>query len=487
MNAPTKPPPPHSPEDEQAALGSILLQPESAADNLEKLRVLDFYEERNQFVFWAMRHVVADGHPLNLTTLAKRLRDDGKLDEVGGPEYLSAIENASSGPGMFGVFLGTLKDLANRRRGIRAVELLELAARNTRLSPEQYEVNVAAVRESLCAKDRSTRGELLQQRRFNHSVVPPPIQAVYMLKESIVGTPGNLSAITAHIKSGKTAVVSAMIAAPMAASKLADCLWFSSSNPDGRALVHFDSEQAPGDHWNLMSRTLRRARLSEAPPWLYSYCLTGLGSKRAWECIKDGAKAAADARGGLLSLLIDGVADTVTDVNDAAECNARVEELHGMAISYACPIIGVIHFNPGGEKVRGHLGSQLERKAETNLRLDKESGSGVTTIWSERQRGAPIPKGTGPCFQWSDEAGMHVSVESPGAAAANEERETLGVLADEMFGKRPSLKYTEIVAFLTAKSGLAVSPRTADRKIKALSNLGIIRKSFGGLYSKGKT
>jgi hypothetical protein len=47
-------------------------------------------------------------------------------------------------------------------------------------------------------------------------------------------------------------------------------------------------------------------------------------------------------------------------------------------------IVGVIHFNPGGEKTRGHLGSQLERKAETNLRLDKVRRAPAATILRTR-------------------------------------------------------------------------------------------------------
>ena len=108
----------------------------------------------------------------------------------------------------------------------------------------------------------------------------------------------------------------------------------------------------------------------------------------------------------------------------------------------------------GGDKSRGHLGSQLERKAETNLRLDKLNG--VTTIWSDKQRRAPIPKGIGPCFQWSDEARMHVSVETLQSAADKERREALSLLGDDIFRKRPAMSYTDIVKLLTAKKGLAL-------------------------------
>ena len=51
-------------------------------------------------------------------------------------------------------------------------------------------------------------------------------------------------------------------------------------------------------------------------------------------------------------------------------------------------VVTVLHENPNSEygKTRGHLGSQLERKAESNLRLQKDNTTGVTTIFTEKSR-----------------------------------------------------------------------------------------------------
>lgn len=252
-------------------------------------------------------------------------------------------------------------------------------------------------------------GKLLSERQFNPAITPPPLRPVYTLAGTVVATPANLATITAASKAGKSVVIEAMLASAMATANSADCLSFKSSNPQSFALLHFDSEQSPDDHWHGISRALKRAGRTAPPKFLHSYCLTGLEGKQAWQCISEAIRVAAEVHGGIHSILIDGVADFVANVNDPAECNAFVATLHGIAIERDCSIIGVIHFNPGGEKTRGHLGSQLERKAETNLRLDKENG--VTVVWSDKQRRAPIPRESGPCFAWNDEAGMHVSVE----------------------------------------------------------------------------
>jgi hypothetical protein len=179
-------------------------------------------------------------------------------------------------------------------------------------------------------------------------------------------------------------------------------------------------------------------------------------------------------------VILDGVGDMVADVNDAEECNEFVARLHALAIKYDCAIPGVLHFNPGTEKTRGHLGSQLERKSESNLRLDKDGE--ITSVWSEKQRRAPILKGQGPRFTWSNDAGMHVSV-SLDAISPKQAKEIADAknLRDEVFSNRSAMGYCDLkrrVQEVTEKSGT-----TATRIYDKWVQFGIIEKSIGGLWT----
>ncbi len=319
---------------------------------------------------------------------------------------------------------------------------------------------------------------ILEQRQFKPGISPPPLRPIYSLGGSIISTPGNLTSITSAIKTGKSAVIGAMIASALADGNAGDLLGFTSSNPKGFALLHFDSEQSPGDHWYQVTRALKRAGRGQAQLWLHSYCLTGLGCKQGWECVTAATRAAAEQHGGIHSILIDGVADFVADVNDAAASNAFVAELHDFAINFDCAIIGVIHFNPGTEKTRGHLGSQLERKAETNLRLDKADG--VTTIWSDKQRRAPIPKDTGPRFSWNDDAGMHLSCGTNEARRESASVERMRLELGDVFNERKAMRYSDLKS--TVISTLTVSARTAERKIAAYRHHELITQSVAGLF-----
>lgn len=249
---------------------------------------------------------------------------------------------------------------------------------------------------------------LLAARRFDIFNPPAPAVPVFRLSEALVATPGNLLAIQAKSKEGKTAFIGAMIASTM--SPEGGCLGVSSSNPNSFAVVHFDTEQSPAAHHALGLTVLRRAGLDEPPKWFYSYRIADLAQPMRRKFIKFEMERAAQQHGGLLSMFLDGGADFLVDPNDTMESFGFVDELHQLAIQYLAVIPCVIHENPGSVdgKTRGHFGSQLERKAESNIRLSKDT-EGVTVVFTERSRHAHIPKEYGPCFHYDETQRMHVS------------------------------------------------------------------------------
>lgn len=253
--------------------------------------------------------------------------------------------------------------------------------------------------------------KLLSEREWNPAARPPEAMPIFKLKGITIGTPSNISTITAAVKSGKSAGIESMGAAAFAGENC-DTLGFESSNPDGKALLHFDSEQSPEDHWHHVDRIIRRAHSDHKPHWLKSWCLTGLTFKQCQECVWEAMRISREEFPGILAVLIDGYCDLVSDVNDSAESNDFVARLHGLAIQYTCHISGVIHLNPGTEKSRGHLGSQLERKAETNLQMEKHKEDESSLIFSTKNRRAGIPRNLGIAFKWDDDLKMHLSCES---------------------------------------------------------------------------
>ena len=265
-----------------------------------------------------------------------------------------------------------------------------------------------------------------------------------------------------------------------------DFLSVTAAPHDGRAVVLFDTEQSQYDAWLLVKRAATRAWRGDLPLNFRAYSTADLeAEKRRAYLAAELERASAECE-GIHSVFIDGIADLCKDPNDLVEACELIEELVQLAIRYDCPIIVVLHENPSGNgqeysKGRGHLGSQLERKAESNLRVVKDA-SGVSTIFADRCRRASIPKDRGPRFQWNSSAGMHVSVEGDiKSEKADKKREAELQAIDAVFGGIVgTLPYGELTNRIIEV--LHQKLRTAQRRVKEWADLGLIKTSGDGIY-----
>ncbi|MDP1661930.1 MAG: replicative DNA helicase [Phycisphaerales bacterium] len=87
--------PPIAPEAEAAVLGSMLIDPACIADVMSVIReAAAFYTEANQAIYQGLL-TLGDKHgQADVMLLAQALNDAGKLDGVGGPDYLMQLANA---------------------------------------------------------------------------------------------------------------------------------------------------------------------------------------------------------------------------------------------------------------------------------------------------------------------------------------------------------------------------------------------------------
>ena len=326
-----------------------------------------------------------------------------------------------------------------------------------------------------------TLASQLAQRAFDFDRHPPKPIPIFTLCGHSLCTAGNIANIQALPKAGKSAVVESMMASVLNGNRQGpDTLGFFATNPEGRALIHFDTEQSQYDHDALVRRAMRRARVEVAPEWLRSYSVADLGVTARRESLRLVMAEAYKANGGIFAVMIDGIGDLALDPNDSEESFALVGELHSLAITYDCTVCTVLHENPGSEsgKTRGHLGSQLERKAETNLRLAKDK-NGVTTIWAEQARHCYLPKDQGPCFAWNDAAQMHTSCGTAGELRNAGIRDKMFQEADAALGGE-SLNYTDLTAAIM--DALKLKDRAAKNRIKTWLAEGTIRKDARGIH-----
>lgn len=84
---------PHSVEAEEAALGSVLINPDTYHDLKVFLHTADFFIVRNGWVWEAIDAIAERGEGIDNLTVCAELHSQGRLEQVGGSAYIAYLIN----------------------------------------------------------------------------------------------------------------------------------------------------------------------------------------------------------------------------------------------------------------------------------------------------------------------------------------------------------------------------------------------------------
>ena len=85
--------PPHSVEAEESVLGALLLDKDAVIAVAEFLSPDDFYDERHKEIYQAILSLYEERTPVDVLTVAERLKKQKDLKKIGGASYLTNIVN----------------------------------------------------------------------------------------------------------------------------------------------------------------------------------------------------------------------------------------------------------------------------------------------------------------------------------------------------------------------------------------------------------
>ena len=311
---------------------------------------------------------------------------------------------------------------------------------------------------------------------------PPPVaQMVVSVNDVPLGTQGNILCITGGEGTGKSNYVTALIAGAIGQSeknkdKAMDTLGVSvSENSKRKAILFYDTEQSEVQTYKNITNLLKRCGRESMPEYLKAYCLTGMSRKERLQAIIQSMDKFHYQFRGIHMVVIDGIADLIKGANDETESIAVVEELYRLAGIYNTCIVTILHFIPSGLKLRGHLGSELQRKAAAILSIEKDTDPSVSVVKALKVRdGSPLDV---PIMQfaWDKDAGMHVYLgEKPKEEKEKRKEDELVAVARDIFGRQDFITYVDLAEQIQAI--LNVKERTAKSYIKFMREKEIILK-----------
>lgn len=320
--------------------------------------------------------------------------------------------------------------------------------------------------------DTPKNGVINLPQRITSATVFAPKTAGLVINGVAVGHYANIVGVTGQMKSGKTAVNAAICAAAVTGGEF---LGLAVPNAIGRNVVYFDTEQAGHDtQTNIYNRVCRLAGKTDIANF-YVYNLRGLG---IGDMLPVTDTIFSITTPGIA--IVDGCADFVTSVNDEVKSHEIIAHFLHLAEAYNMLVVLVLHDNHNTEKSRGHLGSELDRKAEVVLTTQKESGTGIFTLKPKYLRNTGFIDHVQ--YMYNTDAGWFEFLQytNPAGSKVNSRKAEAEQLAGICFADAGQLGYTELCNKIAKVDSCDFG--AAKNRLRAWLKLGVISKTNDGFY-----
>ena len=329
---------------------------------------------------------------------------------------------------------------------------------------------------------------MLQSCEIDYENPPDASKSIVAVNGVPLGTQDNLLCITGGEGTGKSNYVAAILTGTLGTERLPAERTLGleiTPNPNGLAVLHYDTEQSEAQLHKNLGKTLQRASLKNVPKFYHSLYLASLSRKDRLKLIRESMDLFYHKHGGIHLVVIDGIADLIRSANDETESIAIVDELYRLAGIYNTCIICVLHFVPNGIKLRGHIGSELQRKAAGILSIEKDDNPEYSVVKALKVRdGSPLDVPM-MLFGWDKAEDMHV-YRGEKSKEDKEKRKTDELIAvvKETFRNSFKLTYQELCEVLMRK--MEIKDRTAKKYIAYMKEQRILIQDTSGNYQKGE-
>ena len=329
---------------------------------------------------------------------------------------------------------------------------------------------------------------MLQSCEIDYENPPDASKSIVAVNGVPLGTQDNLLCITGGEGTGKSNYVATILTGTLGTERLPAERTLGleiTPNPNGLAVLHYDTEQSEAQLHKNLGKTLQRASLKNVPKFYHSLYLASLSRKDRLKLIRESMDLFYHKHGGIHLVVIDGIADLIRSANDETESIAIVDELYRLAGIYNTCIICVLHFVPNGIKLRGHIGSELQRKAAGILSIEKDDNPEYSVVKALKVRdGSPLDVPM-MLFGWDKAEDMHV-YRGEKSKEDKEKRKTDELIAvvKEAFRNSFKLTYQELCEVLMRE--MEIKDRTAKKYIAYMKEQRILIQDTSGNYQKGE-
>lgn len=212
--------------------------------------------------------------------------------------------------------------------------------------------------------------EKLNSRAAKRGFFVPPENVVFTIQDKPIGALGNFVCFQGLPKQGKSLFITSAIASAFTPFGLFDMRL--KLPPDRNRICFIDTESSEYDFYRVMDRITKQSNRSEWPEQLDAYLLREDPPGDILQLIT----AYLDNTPNCSVLVIDGVLDLLVDFNSIEQSFYVIQFLKQITVKYQILVMCVLHLSKKEGNSLGHLGSFLDRKAQSVLKVQKNKQTG---------------------------------------------------------------------------------------------------------------
>jgi hypothetical protein len=218
-------------------------------------------------------------------------------------------------------------------------------------------------------KSTNELSEKLESYKIDILKAIPPPEIAWEIRDDqaeefiLLGTLGNFSMVKGKAKSKKSFFINMAISAAVSKGLIQNKIR-SPLKDDFNQVLYFDTEQSEWHVQKAVKCVCKQLNISN-PINLSTYNLRKSSPSERLKLVE----YAIENTHSIGFVVIDGIRDLITSINDEAEASNIASKLLKWTEEFNIHIVVVLHENPGSDKARGHIGTELMNKAETVIAL----------------------------------------------------------------------------------------------------------------------
>jgi hypothetical protein len=207
--------------------------------------------------------------------------------------------------------------------------------------------------------------ELIESKKFKRNHIPETEKVIFSISGKTIGCSQSFVCFQGMPKNGKSLFITSAIASAFTTWDIFEMKINFQNNR--KRLCYVDTESSDFDFYKTLERIRRQTLLDQLPHNFDALCVR----EETPEDIKKLLEFYLEFNPDCSILVLDGILDLIQDFNNVAESFHLVQWLKKITKKHDLLILCVLHLGKKDNLSIGHIGSFLDRKSQSVLRVEK--------------------------------------------------------------------------------------------------------------------